>query len=82
MMRDPEQRRAAIAAESAALLEYRAMPETRILLALLEALAEDYYAELATIKADQLAFKQGALAQVNALGNMIRANSMHRSARV
>ncbi|ATQ79224.1 hypothetical protein CR152_32125 (plasmid) [Massilia violaceinigra] len=82
MMRAPEQRRVAIASGSAALLEYRAMPETMILLDLLDALADEYYAELATIKVDQLAFKQGALAQVNALCDMLRTNSVHRSVRV
>ena len=82
MMRSQEQLRAAIASESAALLEFRAMPETRILLDLLDALAEGCYADLATVTAEQLAFKQGALAQLNALRDMIRTGSAHRSARV
>ncbi|NHZ83982.1 hypothetical protein F2P44_32665 [Massilia sp. CCM 8695] len=82
MIRSPEQLRTKIASESAALLEFRAMPETRVLLDLLDVLAEACYADLATVVADQLAFKQGALAQLNALRDMIRTGGAHRSARV
>ena len=81
-MRPQEQLRAEIAIETAALLEYRAMPETKIFLRLLDALAEDQYNELASVKPDRLLYRQGALAQLNALRAVLRTGDANRSARV
>lgn len=80
-MRTPEQRRAAILEETTALRAYRAMPQTQILIGLLDALEEDTLADLATVTPDRLLFTQGALAQVRALRVAIGTDDVHRSAK-
>jgi hypothetical protein len=75
-----EQRRARIHADTLALREYRAMPETKLFIALLDSLAADILEDLATVQADQLKFKQGALAQVRALRLAISSDDPDQSA--
>lgn len=80
-MRTSEQLRALIAAETTAIREYRAMPQTQILLSLLDALAEDVMHELATVEPDKLRYKQGQLAQLQALRAAIGTDDPHRTAK-
>jgi len=78
-MRTSEQHRAAITEELAALREYRAMPQTRMLLALLDALAEDALHSLATVTPEKLGRRQGAYAQLVALREALGSDDPDRS---
>lgn len=80
-MRTHDQLRSLIAAETAAIREYRAMPQTQILLGLLDALAEDVMHELATVTPDRLLYKQGQLSQLRALRDAIGTDDPHRTAK-
>ena len=80
-MRTHQQLRAAIADNTTAIREYRAMPQTQILLALFDALAEDVLLELATVKPDLLLYKQGQLSQLRALRDAIGTDDQHRTAK-
>ena len=80
-MRTSDQLRALIAAETNAIREYRAMPQTQILLALLDALIEDVLLELATVTPGLLLYKQGQLSQLRALRDAIGTDDPHRTAK-
>ena len=81
-MRSRDQLRSLIAEETQALRDYRAMPQTQILLSLINALIEDGLADLATIEPDRLRHKQGALAQLEALRIAVGTDDPHRTAKV
>jgi hypothetical protein len=76
-MQDLQQIRARIAGESAEFILYRASEQTKQLAALYDALIDGLLHELATVSADQLAFKQGALAQLTALRRALAPNAQH-----
>lgn len=78
-MKTPEQRRAALQAATIDLLAFRASHQSTSLVALLDALEAHYFADLAAIKPDRLAYVQGALAQVIALRNLICQDNPHLS---
>jgi len=80
-MIDIEKRRARIHAATQELREYRAMPETKLILALLDSLAVDLLEDLATTKPERLQYTQGALAQVRALHLAISSDDPDRSAK-
>lgn len=78
-MRQIEDIRARIARESADFLLYRGSEQTRQLAELYDALIDSLFEELATVSAEKLAYKQGALAQLKALRKSLAPNAEHIS---
>lgn len=81
-MRSAEERRAVLQAASAELQLHRAGPSVRAVVDLCEALIESGLADLATIAPERLQHKQGAIAQLTALRDLIVIGGPHRSAQV
>lgn len=78
-MRQLQDIRARIAQESAEFSLYRASSHTRQLAAMYDALIDGLLDELATVSADRLLFKQGALAQLKVLRLALEPSSEHIS---
>lgn len=68
-----EQIRAVIERETADLRQFRSQPPILSLDKLLEALAQDHLHALTTVSSDDLRYRQGALAQIQALRRCIHS---------
>ena len=78
-MKTPEQIRASVQATRLECAQYRDSEQSRQFVLLLDALADQYLLILATVTPDKLAYTQGALAQVVALHQILRADNPHLS---
>ena len=74
-----EQRRATIAKEGAEFKQYRNSDQMRQFFTLLDALIDDHKADLVTITAEKLQYKQGAIAQLQILRDYACSDSPHIS---
>lgn len=80
-MKTEEQLRAAIASETRTFQELRTNYLAQQLLALYDALIDSHLADLATVKPEHLAFKQGAIRQLVCLRAVLLDDSPHLSAK-
>jgi hypothetical protein len=79
MLTTPEQRRVNLQATSTDFVAFRNSAQTRELVALLDAMIDQYHADLASVKPERLLYVQGALAQVMALRALACSDSLHLS---
>lgn len=78
-MRNSDQLRAAIATEVRELQLLRATIPMRQLIALIDAVIESHLADLVTVMPERLAFKQGAIRQLQCLRTVLLDDNPHQS---
>jgi hypothetical protein len=81
MMRTSDELRVVIAAATGELQEFRASVQSALLLHLYDALIESHLLDLATVAPEALAFRQGALRQLQCLRAVLVDANPHLSAK-
>lgn len=78
-MKSSDERRAAIVTETSDFQAYKGSDQSRQFVRMLDALIDDHLADLATVKVEELRYKQGAIAQLQCLRSVMCSHSPHLS---